>query len=316
MSVLEEKNKKAQQAEAPQKEDASSTSSEVLDAELEDSPDMEKQSVEDASEETSPSMELEDARDPGKGPLKTRPIRGLPFFRGRFARDKKSKKIRRRRVKKKRRKERKAPTNFKQELFTIPNILTYIRIGMLPLILVIVNQDSRQFSFWAAIIFAFAAFTDLFDGYFARKLNQVTILGKLLDPLADKLIVSGILIILVPMGRVASWLVIVLLAREFAITGLRGIAASEGMVIAASPLAKFKTIYQMLALFCLLLHFPYRIDYFGMFELLLNFHRIGIFFLYLALCLSLASGFDYFWKFGVAINSKYASRSTPGTASA
>lgn len=310
MSVLEEKNKNAPDETTPESEESKTPSvEEPKEAQEETSSEVQEEEVSESSQELP-------AADGSKKGLRTRPIRGLPFFRGRFARDKKSKKVRRRRVKKKRpKKDRKPPSNFKQELLTVPNILTYLRIAMLPLILVIVNQDSRQFSFWAALIFAVAAFTDLFDGYFARKLNQVTILGKLLDPLADKLIVSGILIILVPMGRVASWIVIILLAREFAITGLRGIAASEGMVIAASPLAKFKTIYQMLALFCLLIHFPYRIDYFGMFELLLNFHRIGMFFLYLALGLSLASGFEYFWKFGVAINSKYASSAKSASAS-
>lgn len=262
----------------------------------------------DDTKKTDPSQTNESG---GVGnPPKKRPIRGLPFFRGRFARDTESKKVRRRRRKILRPK---PPTNFKQELFTIPNILTYIRIAMLPFILLVLNQDSRFFSFWAAMLFAIACFTDLFDGYFARKLNQVTIFGKLLDPLADKLIVSATLIIMVPMGRVASWLVILLLAREFAITGLRGIAASEGMVIDASPVAKYKTVYQMIAIFCLLLHYPFRVDYFGMFELLLNFHRIGTVFLYIALLFSLVSGLEYFWKFGVAINQKYQSNKEQST---
>lgn len=250
--------------------------------------------------------------------VRTKPVRGLPFLRGRFARDGKGKKVRRRRrrprlPKRPKLPRPKPPTNFKQELFTVPNILTYLRIGMLPLILIVLDRDSRLYSFMAALLFAVASFTDLFDGYFARKLNQVTILGKLLDPLADKLMVSATLIIMVPMGRAASWIVILILAREFAITGLRGIAASEGMVIAAAPMAKYKTMYQMLAIFCLLLHYPYTVNFYGMFELVLNYHRIGTFFLYLALALSILSGIDYFVKFGVAINSKYQSSTDSST---
>jgi CDP-diacylglycerol--glycerol-3-phosphate 3-phosphatidyltransferase len=235
---------------------------------------------------------------------KKKPKRGLPLLRGRFARDKESKKIKKRRMRKL---QIRPPTNFKQEMFTIPNILTYMRIAMIPLILLILDRDSRWYSFLAGLLFAIACFTDLLDGYLARKLNQVTILGKLLDPLADKLIVSSVLILMVPMGRVASWLVIIMLAREFAITGLRAIAANEGMVIAADPLGKFKTVFQMLAIFCLLLHYPFQIDYFGLFSFNLNFHRVGTVFLYLALFLSIISALDYFWKFAVAVNSKYKS---------
>ncbi len=198
------------------------------------------------------------------------------------------------------------PTSFKKELTTIPNILCYIRIALIPLILLLVDKDSRWHSFLASMVFLAASVTDFFDGYLARKLNQTTILGKLLDPLSDKLIVASTLIIMVPMGRVPSWVVILLLGREFAVTGLRGIAASEGMVISAATLAKYKTAFQMISIFCLLLHYPYQIDYFGLFSFYLNFHRVGLFFLYFSLILALVSGFQYFWKFGKAINRHYA----------
>jgi|GEM_PF-66219 len=197
------------------------------------------------------------------------------------------------------------PTNFKKEVYAVPNLITYLRILLLPVILIVVEQDSRWHGFMAGMIFWVACMTDFFDGYAARKLNQVTILGKLLDPLADKLIVSSILIMMVPMGRVPAWIVIILLAREFTITGLRGIAASEGMVIAASWMGKWKTVFQMLALYCLLIHYPFRINFYGLFALDASFHNMGMFFLYLSLFYSLASAVDYFWKFAKEINKRY-----------
>lgn len=204
----------------------------------------------------------------------------------------------------------KPPTDFRKEMTTIPNILTYIRMLMLPLILLVLDRDNRWSSFLAGCFFSFACFTDFFDGYFARKFNQVTVLGKLLDPLADKLIVSATLIVMIPMGRVPSWLVIVLIAREFAITGLRGIASSEGMVIAAAPLGKYKTAFQMVALFCLLIHYPYPMNYFGLFTWEVNYHRVGLVLLYVSLFFSIASAMDYFWKFAVAVDRSYKDQST------
>ncbi|MCK6512568.1 CDP-diacylglycerol--glycerol-3-phosphate 3-phosphatidyltransferase [Myxococcota bacterium] len=197
------------------------------------------------------------------------------------------------------------PTNFRRELYAIPNVLTYIRILMIPLVLFVLERDSRLYSFYAACIFAAACVTDFLDGYLARKLNQITILGKLIDPLADKLIVAATLIIMVPMGRVPSWVVIVLLSREFAITGLRGIAASEGLVIAASSLGKHKTAFQMLAIFGLLIHYTYRIDFLGLASIEVSFHQVGLVLLFLSLFFSLISAFDYFWKFALSINERY-----------
>lgn len=212
-----------------------------------------------------------------------------------------------RREKRERRKRRRItpPTNFRRELYAVPNVLTYIRILMIPLVLLVLERDSRLYGFYAACIFAAACATDFLDGYLARKLNQITILGKLIDPLADKLIVAATLIIMVPMGRVPSWIVIILLSREFAITGLRGIAASEGLVIAASPLGKHKTAFQMLAIFSLLIHYTYRVHFVGLFSLEVSFHQCGLVLLFISLFFSLASAIDYFWKFAVSINERY-----------
>ena len=127
---------------------------------------------------------------------------------------------------------------------------------------------------------------------------MVTVLGKFLDPLADKLVVMAALIMLIPHGRVPAWAVFLLLAREVIITGLRSIASSEGIVIDASDLGKYKTIYQMVAIPGLLLHYDYYWFFGVQHELLrVNMHNFGMFFFVIALILTLWSGLDYLTKF-------------------
>jgi len=139
----------------------------------------------------------------------------------------------------------------------------------------------------AAIIFVIAAITDGLDGYIARKNNLVTNLGKLLDPLADKLLVSAALISLVEMDRVAAWVAILIISREFAVSGLRMIAASDGLVIAASAWGKLKTILQIVAIVPLMVNnFPFT--YIG-----LPFDQIAI---WAAVIVTVISGIDYFIK--------------------
>jgi CDP-diacylglycerol--glycerol-3-phosphate 3-phosphatidyltransferase len=240
------------------------------------------------------------------GDTQTASQKKFNFFKALEARrDKRARRKKRKEERKEqRKKDKKPPTNFKRELFTIPNILCYFRIILIPVVLVYAAEDTRWSSFLAAVLFTVASVTDFFDGFLARKLNQITILGKLLDPLADKLIVASTLILMIPLGRVPGWLVLVLLAREFTITGLRGIAASEGMVIAASSLGKYKTVFQMLSIFCLLIHYPYQINYFNLFQVQISFQQVGMAFLYIALFYSLLSAFEYFWKFAAQINDR------------
>lgn len=183
-------------------------------------------------------------------------------------------------------------------LLNIPNLLTLARIASVPAIVILLLSDSREAGFWAALVFSLASVTDWLDGYLARRWQIVTVLGKFLDPLADKLLVMAALIMLIPHGRVPAWAVFLILAREIVVTGLRSIASSEGIVIAASNLGKYKTIFQMVALIGLLLHYDYY-WFFGLkWEVFhVNMHVPGIFFFYVATFLTIWSGIDYLVKF-------------------
>ena len=188
--------------------------------------------------------------------------------------------------------------NLRTGRLNLPNLLTLARVAAVPLIVIIMFSDSRAAGLWAAAIFGAAAVTDFIDGWLARKWGVVTVLGKFLDPLADKLIVMAALIMLIPFGRIPAWAVFLVLGREIIITGLRSIASSEGIVIDASDLGKYKTIYQMVAIPGLLLHYDYY-WFFGVRSELLhvNMHNFGMFFFVIALALTLWSGFDYLYKF-------------------
>lgn len=184
------------------------------------------------------------------------------------------------------------------KLMNLPNMLTLGRIAAVPVVVVLLMFESRENSFWAALIFSLAAITDWLDGYLARKWQIVTVLGKFLDPLADKLVVMGALIMLIPLDRVPAWAVFVILAREMLVTGLRSIASAEGIVISASDLGKYKTIFQMVAIIGLLLHYQYY-WFFGIEVNFLypSFHNVGIFFFYISFLLTLWSGADYLIRF-------------------
>jgi CDP-diacylglycerol---glycerol-3-phosphate 3-phosphatidyltransferase len=188
--------------------------------------------------------------------------------------------------------------NFRTGLLNLPNMLTLGRVAAIPIVVVLLLFDTRTTSFWAAAVFGVAAMTDWLDGWLARKWQVVTVLGKFLDPLADKLIVMAALIMLIPLGRVPAWAVFLILAREMVVTGLRSIASSEGIVISASDLGKYKTIFQMTAIPGLLLHY----DYYWLFGLRweifhVDMHNFGIFYFYVAFFMTMWSGGDYLFKF-------------------
>ena len=170
----------------------------------------------------------------------------------------------------------------------LPNMLTISRILLVPVILAGMVMATRWSCFFATLAFGVAAFTDFIDGYLARSGNQITRLGKFLDPLADKVLVCSVLVMSVQLGQAAGWVAIVIICRDILVTGLRAIAADEGVVIAADTLGKLKTILQMLALAPLIL----RHTWFGV-----PMHELGIFLLYIALGLTIFSGCNYFWSF-------------------
>ncbi|QWV91822.1 CDP-diacylglycerol--glycerol-3-phosphate 3-phosphatidyltransferase [Geomonas oryzisoli] len=184
------------------------------------------------------------------------------------------------------------------QIMNLPNILTMLRIAAIPLLCVLLLSPDREPGFWAAALFAAASVTDWLDGYLARKMGIVTVFGKFLDPIADKLIVMAALIMILPFDRVPAWMVLVILGREMIITGLRGIASTEGIVIAASNLGKFKTIFQLVAIIGLLLHYDYH-WFFGIDHplLIVNMHNVGMFYLWIATVITIWSGVDYLNKF-------------------
>ncbi|MCM2322422.1 MAG: CDP-diacylglycerol--glycerol-3-phosphate 3-phosphatidyltransferase [Oligoflexia bacterium] len=165
-----------------------------------------------------------------------------------------------------------------------PNILTLIRITFVPLVVGLLFIGEPNWDAIAAVAFGIASITDFFDGYLARRHQQVTIYGKLMDPLADKFLVVSSVIMLQHLGRIHPVVVMLLVCRELGITGLRALASAEGVVIAASEGAKWKTATQMIAI-------PFIMA--GDAWLGLPLYPIGIGLLYLSLALSLWSAKDY-----------------------
>lgn len=134
----------------------------------------------------------------------------------------------------------------------LPNLITFARILMVPILVVVLMTRVSNYEIIGATLFWIASLTDLLDGYLARRYKQVTRLGKLLDPLADKLLAMGALLSLVELNLAPAWMVFIIVAREFTITGLRGIASEEGITIAAGVLGKWKFGFQVAAISCLL----------------------------------------------------------------
>jgi CDP-diacylglycerol--glycerol-3-phosphate 3-phosphatidyltransferase len=211
-------------------------------------------------------------------------------------------------VGRKRRRRKRRTTNLRAESTYVPNLLTYGRIACIPFVLYFIDNYSPVRSFVAMLIYVGAALTDFLDGYVARRYKQISVLGKFLDPLADKLIVTSVLVYLTAMDRCPAWLVVALLARELAVTGLRSIATTEGLVISASDSGKQKTALQLIGTIFLLIHFKYpvwgleNVRFKGI-PLVIDYHAVGIITLYLALAMSWISALDYFLKFVRAVQS-------------
>jgi CDP-diacylglycerol---glycerol-3-phosphate 3-phosphatidyltransferase len=188
--------------------------------------------------------------------------------------------------------------NLKREFTSLPNILTMLRVAAIPVVLIYIDNESPLRSFVAALVYSATALTDWFDGYLARKWNQVSLVGKYLDPLADKLLVMATLVWMVPLGRIEAWVVILLLARELSISALRSVASSEGLVISAREMGKRKTALQMAAILCLIIHFRYPILFTDNY---VDAHIVGLYTIYISLVFSLFSAIEYMQLFVRAV---------------
>ena len=165
-----------------------------------------------------------------------------------------------------------------------PNTLTLLRIFLVPILLVFLISPRGWYPIIAATIFVFAAFTDWLDGHLARTTNQITRLGQLLDPIADKLLVTAVLVSLVGRQQVPAWVVAILICRELAITGLRALAADQRIIIAAATAGKYKMAFLIIGSLFLMLNLP-------------SLHAPGMVALYIGLILSVVSGTDYIRKY-------------------
>ncbi len=170
----------------------------------------------------------------------------------------------------------------------LPNLLTGLRVLAIPLVMVLLAFPSKLSSVLAALFFALAGATDVLDGFIARRQRLVSRFGKFMDPLADKLLVSAALIMLIPLGRVPAWMAFVIIGRELAVTGLRALASSEGIILAPDRWGKTKTFLQIAALTGVILHYPF---------FTLDFQKIGMGLLWLALLVTVTSGCGYFYGF-------------------
>ena len=177
-----------------------------------------------------------------------------------------------------------------QDSINLPNFLTLVRICLIPVFVVVFLAPTPDRSLVAAVIFTVAAVTDLLDGYIARRTGQVTKLGKLLDPIADKLLVLSALILLVNIDRVSALVALLIIARELAVTGVRAIAAGERLIIAAETTGKYKMALQVVAIVLLILEGTWLAE-FG------NLHLAGTATLYVSLVLGYISGGQYVWSF-------------------
>ena len=179
----------------------------------------------------------------------------------------------------------------------LPNTLTLLRILLVPVVVVALLDETPNGDAIAAGVFALAALTDGLDGWIARNRGEITTFGKLMDPLADKLLVTAALVSLVSLGRLEAWVAMVIIAREFAVTGLRAVAAERGVVIQASWLGKVKTILQIAAIIALIAVDP---------------TPLGVDILvYAAVAATVISGVDYFFGFRRMVEARPAAASKP-----
>ncbi|MBI5551128.1 MAG: CDP-diacylglycerol--glycerol-3-phosphate 3-phosphatidyltransferase [Desulfobacterales bacterium] len=185
----------------------------------------------------------------------------------------------------------KVPPDFRDRITRLlgdPNTLTLFRVLAVPLVVILLLVPNRFTCFLAAILFSLAAITDYFDGFLARQKGLVSNLGKVMDPVADKLLVACTFIMLSSLGWVPAWVVCIIVGRELAVTGLRNLMVEHKEDVSASKLGKYKTGFQISACIPLLFHYTY---------VTIDMHAIGMFFLWGALIFTLWSGIDYFVRY-------------------
>lgn len=173
-------------------------------------------------------------------------------------------------------------------MFNLANKLTLLRVLAVPVIVLLLYFPNRATCILAVLVFGLASLTDMVDGIVARRQNMVTNFGKFLDPLADKVLIGSVLIMLAYLQWVPAWVVVIIVCRELIVTGLRAAAMERGMVLAADRFGKLKTILQTLALIPLLFHYPF----FGK-----DPNGFGLVLLYLALFMTVFSGANYLYNF-------------------
>jgi CDP-diacylglycerol---glycerol-3-phosphate 3-phosphatidyltransferase len=169
----------------------------------------------------------------------------------------------------------------------LPISLTLLRIFFVPVVVVLLLTKGGSLDLWAVLVFLLAAVTDLLDGMLARIRGQITTLGILLDPIADKLLISSALISLVELHLVPAWMVVIIVGREFAVSGLRTIASAEGYILEPSELGKTKMIFEVVAITVIILEghrFP-------------ALHPLGEVLLWMVMVFAVASALQYFWRF-------------------
>ncbi len=197
--------------------------------------------------------------------------------------------------------------SLREDAMNLPNLITMVRIVLIPVVLWLLADGTPRANFWSAMVYIFCAISDFIDGWLARRQGLVSVLGKFLDPLADKLLVMSTLIFLVYMGRLPWWgvaAVILIIAREISITGLRSIAINEGVVIAAGSGGKDKTATQMVAVLLLILHHPYDINFFFTEVEAFSLHDVGLGLLMISLFFALTSAGEYVKLFVDAVEAK------------
>jgi CDP-diacylglycerol--glycerol-3-phosphate 3-phosphatidyltransferase len=187
---------------------------------------------------------------------------------------------------------------FKREVLNLPNLITIGRLFLIPPVLVLIDPTDPVRNFMAALLFAAASGLDILDGYLARRQNLVTVFGKFMDPLADKLMAMSVMVWLVMVALLPPWIVVVMIGRDFYISGLRSVAANQGVVIAAGEGGKMKTVMQLVGICCVLARYRYRMPFTPEH---IDFHQLGMGFLYVALGLSITSAVQYTLEFGRAL---------------